>query len=178
MKAGIETPAKRAQLPLNKNPVFAPVGGARGGISLGYRSASGSWVGKCVFDGKRLEKTIGQADDAGAHGGLDYAAACQAVLAWARRSIAATGSTGDAGTSSSDVCVAEAIEAYLASSKRKAGALRNSEAMLRKNVLSAKLAAVKLAALTARDLDKWRATLPASWKASTTNRLLTDFDRH
>ena len=158
MKTGVETASQRARLPKKSNPIFVALGGVRGGISLGYRSTSGTWVGKCVFDGKRFEKSIGQADDAGI-GGLDYAAASQSVLAWSRQIIAPIGISSDDDNAVGFITVAEAIE--------QTGALRNTELMLRKNLFSSKLAGIKLTQLTARDLEKWRAGLPANWKAAT-----------
>src|SRR3954469_17005174 len=65
----IDSTAKRARLAPRKTPYWQGVSGGRGGVSLGYRKPTrgpGSWIGKIVLDGSRIEERIGAADDQGA----------------------------------------------------------------------------------------------------------------
>src|SRR5689334_14831043 len=85
----IDTAAKRAKLPVRKNPYWQGISGGRGGIPLGYRkgAAGGVWVVKIVIDGQRTEERLGMAaDEEGASAGsLSFPAAVSAALEWSKQ---------------------------------------------------------------------------------------------
>src|SRR5262245_32619691 len=86
MPSAIDTPAKRRKLPTVKAPVWSPIGGARGGLKLGYRKGArgGVWIAKTVGGQHRRETTLGRADDDNVRSGaLSFRAATAAALDWA-----------------------------------------------------------------------------------------------
>ena len=76
----IDTVAKRAKLPLRKNPYWH---GVSGGVSLGYRkgAADGVWVVKIVIDGRTHRRRLAMAVDEenAPAGSLSYPAAVSAA---------------------------------------------------------------------------------------------------
>ena len=83
MSSAIDTPAKRRKLPAAKAPVWIAIGGARGGLKLGYRKGprGGVWVAKAVGAKHRRETTLGRADDDNAGpGALSFRAATAAAM--------------------------------------------------------------------------------------------------
>ena len=161
----IDSPAKRTKLKARRNPYWQGVGGGRSGVSLGYRKGTGSgvWIGKLVFEGKRLEDKIGAADDAGAlAGALPFRAAITAALDWARRKVAEAEDSGAGNRASKVPTVESAIAEYVVLRKAKSareGA--NAAGRLKKHVLSdARFSRTPLAKLRESHFDAWRSALP------------------
>lgn len=159
MPDNIDTPAKRAKLRARRNPYWQSIAGGRGGVSLGYRraqSGAGTWVAKTIKGGRRAEERLGVADDVAAPAGaIDFKAAVQVALEWSGRQ-RATFASGN-GAASEQPTIRSAVEEYIAQ-RRKAllAGGDNASGRLVKHVLADdKLAALKLAKLTASDIQEW-----------------------
>lgn len=175
----IDTAAKRARLPVRKNPFWTNIAGGRGGVSLGYRrieGAPGSWVAKIVVTGKRVEERLGAADDAEATApALPYRQAVAAALEWARWKQTALAEATKA-AQPGKLTVRDAVDAYVAARldrAPRAGAITRGR--LTNYVLSdGAFARLALAKLRATDIEAWRARLPKQLAATTENRILND----
>lgn len=161
----IDTPSKRAKLEPRKNPHWQGIGGGRGGVSLGYRKGSGPgvWIGKLVFEGKRIEERIAPADDDGAApDALPFRAAVTATLDWARRKVAEVQDSEGTGRETKAPTVESAIAEYVAlrnAKSAKEGA--NASGRLKKHVLSdPKFSKLPLAKLRENHFEAWRSGLP------------------
>jgi integrase len=172
----IDTPARRRRLPPETKLVWSTIGDARSGLKLGYRRSEdrrrekpGVWLAKSVFEGARIEKTLGPADDdAGA--GLSYADAVKAAIEWSNDARA-----GVATEEKAAATIKEAVDAYVAArTARSARDGRNAAVRLAKHVLSDPVAALAVEDVTARRLGEWRERLP-QMAGSGLNRLLNDF---
>jgi integrase len=174
----IDTPARRRRLPPDAKLVWSTIGDARSGLKLGYRPSEdrkrakpGMWIAKSVFEGSRIEKTLGPADDDVPDDGgdrLSYADAVKAAIEWSSgvRAGAATGETPAA-------TIKEAVEAYVAArTARSARNGNNAAVRLAKHVLGDEIAALAVKDVTAQALGEWRARLP---QMAGLNRLLNDF---
>lgn len=190
MKSDIDTVAKRAKLKPRRNPFWQGITGGRGGVSLGYRkprSGTGTWVGKIVIDGNRIEQKIGAADDdAAPAGAISYRNAVIATLEWSKQQHAAIEVNRASGKTVTTV--QRAVEEYIIARRRRSernGA--DAEGRLRKHVLAdQKFASIALAKLRTNDILAWRDRLPMDWNdaleddprkpisASTLNRLMND----
>lgn len=166
----IDTAAKRAKLPFQRNPYWQGVSGGRGGVSLGYRPARrgpGSWAAKLVSDGVRREERIAQADDAGATpDALDYPKAVAEALAWARRTWAAIEGQREEPDEAQAPTVRAAVEAYIAEREKRSARGADARSRLTEHVLENEaFAGLPLAKLTAAKIIRWRDDLrPASVK--------------
>lgn len=187
----IETPSKRARLKARKNPYWVALGGGRGGVSLGYRrgsSGAGSWIGKLVFEGKRAEERLGDADDDGAPAGaISYRSAVAAALEWSKRRHFHF-VEGDTGLARGDsLTVRAAVEHYVKDRRRQStSADRFLGSRLGKHVLKdAEFSSLELSKLREHHFDSWRDRLPIRADAeseatkgtisrSTYNRLAND----
>src|ERR1700687_4203077 len=94
----IDTAAKRARLPVRKNPYWRGIAGGRGGVSLGYRrrmNGPGAWIAKMIVDGNRFEERIGVEDDPSAPANaVGYRTAVSQALDWSLRQHSALEATG------------------------------------------------------------------------------------
>jgi integrase len=180
MRAEFDTPAKRLKLPPRRSPYFTEVGGSRGGVSLGYRrqvNGPGSWIGKFVHAGRRVEARLGEADDLEASAeSIGYRKAVAAAIEWAERQKAAHDASPDR-TRRAVRTVQSAVEEYLLFRERKPAGARDARSRLTRHVLAdAEFAALPLAKLRAERIEVWRSSLsrlhPVS--PSTINRLLND----
>jgi hypothetical protein len=124
----IDTAAKRARLPVRKNPYWRGIpvrknpywrgiAGGRGGVSLGYRRTGrrgGAWIAKIAVDGQRAEERVGLADDANASSdAISYRAAVALTLAWSEQQYAALEARRTAGATGRGPTVRLAVEAYI-----------------------------------------------------------------
>lgn len=193
MKSEIDTPSKRSKLKPRRNPYWQGITGGRGGVSLGYRrpqSGVGSWVGKIVVEGNRVEQRIGLADDDGAPGeAITFRTAVSKTLEWSSQQHA-TIEAARANGRRSVPTVLTAVEDYIVARRRRsAGNGADAERRLRRHVLAdEKFAALPLAKLRSNDIEAWRDRLPLTGNenagdskearklisASTLNRLLND----
>ncbi|WP_318763009.1 integrase [Aminobacter niigataensis] len=157
---------------------------------MGYRkptSGAGSWIGKVVIDGNRIEARLGAADDAGAgFGAISYRAAVSAALEWSLQQHAAIEARVDGETASGGPTVRSAVEAYV--TVRKARSTReggNAGGRLTRHVLSDEdFASTALARLRASHIEDWRKRLSESSESeegaaraiapATINRLMND----
>jgi integrase len=161
-QAAIDTPSKRQRLKPRRNPYWHGISGGRGGASLGYRkpvNGAGSWIGKIVVSGSRIEEKIGVADDVGAgETALPFPMAVAATIEWAKR----VASTVDLDQPAEPMTVRRAVEDYGKARTEKAAATgRNAGGRLRKHVLSdEKFAEIRLSKLTAGNILDWRKKLP------------------
>jgi integrase len=194
----IDTAAKRARLPVRKNPYWRGVAGGRGGVSLGYRRTGrrgGAWIAKIAVDGQRAEERVGLADDADASSdAISYRAAVALALAWSEQQYAALEARRTAGATGRGPTVRLAVEAYIKMriARTNTGGL-NAAGQLKRYVLSdAEFSAVRLSKLRADTIEAWRERLPirgdntvastvlaaptagGGISASTVNRLLND----
>jgi integrase len=189
MKSEIDTASKRAKLKPRRNPYWQGITGGRGGVSLGYRkpqSGAGTWVGKIVLNGRRIEQKIGAADDDDAVGSITYRNAVSAALEWSKQQHATIEAEQVSGRAAV-LSVQRAVEEYMIARRRRS-ALNGADAerRLKRHVLSdEKFAALPLAKLRSTDIQAWRDRLPMEWNddadderkpitASTLNRLLND----
>lgn len=189
MAGETDTVSKRAKLAHRKNPYWQGVSGGRGGVSLGYRTAvrgAGSWVGKVVVDGKRIEERLAAADDDGAPpGALGYRGAVVAALEWGRRQVATIEARQELGAAATGPTVRAAVLTYSAErTKRSEINGRNAARRLSRHVLSdAAFADLPLAKLRASSVQAWRSRLTGEGDViettkpiakATVNRLLND----
>lgn len=164
MSVVIDSPSKRAKLPVRRNPFWHGISGGRGGVSLGYRKPArgpGSWVAKIVLNAVRVEERLGNADDAGSSSdAITFRAAVGAALEWGKQQHAIIEAAGPSGPTA--LTVRSAIEAYCKSrARRSAATAKNAEGRLGMYVLAdAKFADTKLAKLRAETIEKWRDKLP------------------
>ena len=182
----IDSPSKRARLLDRRNPYWSGIGGGRGGVSLGYRkpaSGPGSWIGKIVVEGRRVEERIGLADDKGLDGGLNYRAAVAEALVWSKRQLDAFAAREDDRKGSPAPTVRTAVEAYVTARRRRDSlAGRDASNRLARHVLAdEKFASLALSKLRAKSIEAWRGRLPnrgpedvEGLAPSTVNRLLND----
>jgi len=178
--APIDTPAKRAKLTAAKNPYWRGIGHGRGGLYLGYRKplrGAGTWVGKIVQGGRRVEERIGIADDPSAPAeALTYPAAVRAALNWAEGRERAFAALEAGNADGLALTVREVVTAYIKAREargKRAGA--DAKSRLTLHVLSdPKIADLRLSRLTATALKDWRKRLPPGLRPSTVNRLLND----
>jgi hypothetical protein len=194
----IDTAAKRARLPVRKNPYWRGIAGGRGGVSLGYRRTGrrgGAWIAKIAVDGQRAEERVGLADDANASSdAISYRAAVALTLAWSEQQYAALEARRTAGVTGRGPTVRLGVEAYIKMriARANTGGL-NAAGQLKRYVLSdAEFSAVRLSKLRADTIEAWRERLPIrddsivastvlaaptagrGISASTVNRLLND----
>lgn len=189
MAGETDTVSKRAKLTHRKNPYWQGVSGGRGGVSLGYRTATrgpGSWVGKVVVDGQRLEERLATADDDGAPpGALGYRGAVVAALEWGRRQVAAIEARQEVGAAATGPTVRSAVLAYGAErAKRSEQSGQNAMGRLAKHVLADEaFANLPLAKLRASSVQAWRSRLTSENDVNETrkpvakatlNRLMND----
>jgi integrase len=178
-------------LEARRNPYWQGIGGGRGGVSLGYRKSAGTgvWIGKLVFEGKRTEEKIAQADDDGAPAGaLPFRAAVTATMDWATRKHAEIDDAGakrDSSAPTVESAIAEYVVLRTAKSAREGA---NAAGRLKKHVLSnTKFSKTPLAKLREHHFDSWRQGVPITGHAddfedaeverispSTFNRLVGD----
>jgi len=173
----IDTPAKRARLAPRKNPYWKGIAGGRGGVSLGYRRSEqglGAWIAKTVLQGKRTEEKVGYADDVLGQGGVDYKTAVAKAIEWSSRQHLVFETKGPA--AAPQPTVRSAVEAYAAVREGLSPRFgKNARGRLAKHVLSdPQLAPMRLARLSAGDLEVWRDQLE-DLAPATINRLLNDF---
>jgi integrase len=175
MSSTIDTPAKRRKVPAGKAPVWTAVGGARGGLKLGYRKGArgGVWVAKAVGAKHRRETTLGRADDDSAGpGALSFRAATSAALDWAglERARRLNGAGDQLHT------VAFAVTEYIAARERRdARRGRDARTRLTKHVLSDKrLAGLPLGRVTVKELRAWSTRAGGALAPATLNRLQND----
>ena len=116
-RLAIDTAAKRVRLPARRNPYWHGVSGGRGGVTLGYRksrSGPGSWIGKIVVLGARVEERLAPSDDPGAPAGaLDYPKAVTAALEWARQKYAALEGRETDETQNREPTIRSAVTSYI-----------------------------------------------------------------
>jgi integrase len=180
MASVIDTAAKRAKLPLRKNPYWHGVSGGRGGLSLGFRPSAkgaGAWVAKVVIDGRRIEERIGLAESKDAtlvNAAMSFPTATTTTLEWGKRQVAAI----DAGRVAEDAAkiptVRLLVDEYVASRKARTGRSGSASSLKLHISNDTKVADIKLKKLTAADIEGWRARLPVHLMPSTKNRLLND----
>lgn len=176
----IDTAAKRAKLPVRRNPYWQGISGGRGGVSLGYRKAAlgpGNWVAKLVSGGARIEERLAAADDAKAvSGALTYPAAVTEAFAWARRQAAAIDARSVVGTERGAPTVRTAVAWYIADRQARSprrGA--DARSRLGRHVLAdPAFADLDLSKITSSKIEQWRGRLAASLQPATINRLLND----
>jgi integrase len=160
--------AKRLALPIDKNPVFEPLGD---GISVGYRrcAGAGTWVAR-RSDGKsgKIVKRIGLADD------FDNADG-QRVLSWAQAQAAALSFDPAAKTATQPpLTISASLDLYQKDLEMRGGDESNVD-RLHLHVGRALLDKV-IAAITVGDLRDWRdGLLTADLAPSTVNRISTAF---
>ena len=176
MQSKIDTIARRKKLPVSSKPVWDTIGDARSGLKLGYYKGArgGSWVGKLVMDGARVEAKLGAADD-GEGRGLSYRDAAKAAADWAEREEARLKESANKKADRVPT-VANAIEAYVRMRIARAErAGRDAQTRLARHVLSdAKLAATPVGRVSAKSLSDWRSRLPTTMTPAGVNRLLND----
>lgn len=187
MRVEIDTPAKRARLRPRRNPYWAAIGGGRGGVSLGYRSATtgrGAWIAKTTTGGIRVEERIGFADDvADDADALSFKGAVAAAIDWSHRQQAAAET--DAPGRRSQPTIRTAVEEYGAARKARAPVGgSNAKGRLAKHVLAYDaFAGLRLSKLRAWHIEEWRDRVLTPdeetdpelvMAASTMNRLLND----
>jgi hypothetical protein len=174
----LSTPAKRRKLPSGKVH-WAPIGGARGGLTLGYRKGpkGSSWIAKVFLDGHRVERVLGGVDDDGhAPGALSHQDAIREAGLFSAGERArierGSGATSDARSLS----VADAARAYIQQRERRNPITgRDARYRLTLHVISdEKFSRVLLARPTADKLWRWRRDLPKNLRPATVNRLLND----
>ena len=156
--------------------------GLNADVHLGYRKQKrgGRWLVRWYKgDQKYEQQTIGTADDGKvASDGADclnfeQAKAKAALVASQKRADAIASVDGPAPT------VALSVQAYIAAQEAKQAAMgeTRNDARLRltRHVMSKPIAKVALHALTERDLDKWRSSLPDKLASTTVRRVVNDF---
>lgn len=158
--------------------------GLNADVHLGYRKGkrAGRWLVRWYLgDQKYQQEAIGAADDALDADGVDCLSFEQAksrALATVkdRKAEKKASEEGPAPT------VKSVVEAYIAAREARdenqtgeAPKKRDARNRLTKHVLSAKIAAVTLYALTETDLEQWRSNLPANLAPDTVRRLVNDY---
>jgi hypothetical protein len=160
----IDTVAKRAKLPVRKNPYWQGISGGRGGVSLGYRKGAGGgvWIVKIVIDGQRTEERLGTAadeEDAPA-GTLSFPAAVSSALDWSKQQIAIIEASAGAARDAAVPTVRSVVEAYAAQRKKAAGGRQTSVAPLLAHIpVDGKFAKIRFAKLTEKAIEEWLAQL-------------------
>lgn len=146
------------------------------GVHLGYRRSTvekraGTWLARRYLEGGRYEiSLLGKADDVPGTppdgvAVLSFDQAQAAARTWARGQAAAARAVEAAEEAPT---VRKAVDGYIASRKaRSARAGRDAELRLKHHVLAAPLAEIALAALTERDLNRWRDGLRRGGRART-----------
>lgn len=165
--AKIDTRSARSKLPVGKTVYWVPL---THGHALGYRKGpkGGAWVAKYVTPEKRLEKTLGSADDlleADGGGILNHRQAQDKALEWF-----ASLATADVPPATT---LAQALDVYEADLKTRGGDAGNVERLRRHIPLH--LLKKAIPSLTAADLRDWRDGLCKSRAAATVNRTCNAF---
>ncbi len=187
-EAKIITREQRRRLPSSSKPYWR---GIDQGIHLGYRKGKrgGTWLVRRYLGNQEYRcDPIGAADDELRAGTLDFHAAVKR----AKEVVEAQRLQEKASADGSVLTVAQAVEAYMRErderdARRKGRACRSdatsrlsryvvgqSARGKRKELPPAPLASLSLHELDESDLASWRAELPATFKHSTTMRLVSD----
>jgi hypothetical protein len=189
--ASLDTRAARSRLKPRGKPYYRLV---EAGLHLGYRkpkggrdAAAGRWVGRFYVGKQAYEiETIAEADDFSDPDGEKILSYSQAQNKARERRKART-----AGTAGAALTVRHAVEVYLSErdareTRRKARPARSDARRLeryvigrkqqgkRKEILPAALADIPLDVLEDNDLQKWRAGLPKTMKATAKRRIAND----
>ncbi|MGA9894411.1 MAG: tyrosine-type recombinase/integrase [Xanthobacteraceae bacterium] len=189
--ASLDTRAARSRLKPRGKPYYRLV---EAGLHLGYRkpkggrdAAAGRWVGRFYVGKQAYEiETIAEADDFSDPDGEKILSYSQALNKARERRKART-----AGTAGPTLTVRNAVEVYLSErdareTRRKARPARSDARRLeryvvgrkqqgkRKEIPPAPLADIQLDVLEDNDLQKWRAGLPKTMKATAKRRIAND----
>jgi integrase len=175
MHSKIDTVARRKKLPVSSKPVWDTIGDARSGLKLGYYKGArgGSWFGKLVMDGARVEEKLGASDD-GNGKGLSHADAVAAAIAWRER--LTDSARADSAELERIATVGDVLKGYIADRTRRDPVNGpNAGHRLRKHALSdEKFIGMRLDRFSARDLTEWRNRLPQNLAPATVDRLVND----
>ncbi len=147
--AKLDTRSARAKLPANKSGFWVPI--ARG-FALGYRKGpkGGSWLVRLIDSQRRLETTLGPADDVLDADGeriLEYAQAQARARAW----LTALDAIGTAGPYTVNRC----IDDYIADYRRRGGKALDRLELAADAFIRSKLGSLEVAALTAAMIRQW-----------------------
>lgn len=167
--AKIDTRSARSKLPAAKTIYWVPL---THGHALGYRKGAkgGAWVAKYVMPDKRLEKTLGSADDLLDANGDDILSHKQAqdkAQEWFASLAMPPAATASAMT------LAEALDIYEADLETRGGDVGNVD-RLRQHIPQ-KLLDKAIPTLTAAELRDWRDGLCKNRAPATVNRTCNAF---
>lgn len=167
--AKIDTRSARSKLPVAKTIYWVPL---THGHALGYRKGAkgGAWVAKYVMPDKRLEKTLGSADDLLDANGDDILSHKQAqdkAQEWFASLAKPAAPTASAMT------LAEALDIYEADLETRGGDVGNVD-RLRQHIPQ-KLLDKAIPTLTAAELRDWRDRLCKNRAPATVNRTCNAF---
>ena len=152
----LDTRSARARLPAKKSGYWVPI--ARG-FALGYRRGpkGGSWLARLIGGERRLETTLGPADDVLDADGLrilDYGQAQAQARDW----LGALDAKGNAGPYTVNRC----LDDYVADYKRRGGKALDRLEVTCDAFIRPKLGSFEVAALTASLIRQWHAELAAA----------------